>query len=453
MAGEWEIAPLGELYYFSSGLSKPREEFGFGHGFLSFKDVFYNYFAPEKLEQLVNSTEKEQQSCSIQRGDVFLTRTSETMDELGMSCVALKSYERATFNGFTKRLRPKGAAQIVPEYAGYYFRSPSFRREVTAMSSLSTRASLNNEMLGRLKMVLPPVATQEAIGSILKALDDKIELNRRMNATLEAMARALFQSWFVDFDPVRAKLDGRKPSGIDADTAALFPSTFIDSELGPIPFGWELSKLKDLTSKIGSGATPRGGSEVYVDEGVALIRSQNIYDHEFHWSGLARLTEKSATELRNVEVLRNDVLINITGDSILRTCVVDPSVLPARVNQHVAIIRAREGIPPRYLHLYLVQDAMKSFLIGMSAGATRHAITKGHLECTDVLKPSAAVLAAFDKLTAPWFERIDANRTQSRTLATLRDTLLPKLLSGELSVAGGSSSELLSGADPRDAQP
>ena len=285
-------------------------------------------------------------------------------------------------------------------------------------------------------MPLPPLAEQKAIAAVLGALDDKIELNRRMNATLEAMARALFQSWFVDFDPVRAKLDGRQPVGMDEVTAALFPDSFEESELGAIPHGWQVGKLKDLTSKIGSGATPRGGSEVYVDEGPALIRSQNVYDHEFHWAGLARLTEKSGTEVRNVEVMKNDVLLNITWDSILRTCVVDPAVLPARVNQHVAIIRATKGIPARFLHLYLVQDSMKSFLIGMSAGATRHAITKGHLESTEILKPSTPVLAAFEKLTAPWFEQIDTNRTQCRTLAILRDTLLPKLLRGELNLEG-----------------
>ncbi|MDB6134643.1 MAG: restriction endonuclease [Verrucomicrobiales bacterium] len=290
-------------------------------------------------------------------------------------------------------------------------------------------------MIEELVIPSPPLPEQKAIAAVLGALDDKIELNRRMNATLEAMARALFQSWFVDFDPVRAKLDGRQSPNLNPDTAALFPSSFHDSELGPIPQGWKITKLKDLTSKIGSGATPRGGSEVYVEEGSALIRSQNVYDYEFQWSGLVRLTDKSAKELKNVEVMKNDVLINITGDSILRTCVVDPAVLPARVNQHVAIIRAIQDMPPRYLHLYLVQPSLKSLLMGMSAGATRHAITKGHLEAVNVLHPSVRVLTAFDKLTRSWFDQIDSNRTQSRTLAALRDTLLPKLLSGELSVA------------------
>jgi type I restriction enzyme S subunit len=222
MAGEWTTVPLEELYEFSSDLSKPRSEFGTGYPFLSFKDVFYSFFVPHELPQLVNSTSHERERCSIKRGDVFLTRMSETIDELGMSCVALRDVPNGTFNGFTKRLRPKRDDKVVPKYAGYYFRSPKFRGAVYAMSSMSTRASLNNEMLARLSIDLPPIDEQVAIGQILGTLDDKIELNRRMNETLEAMARALFKSWFVDFDPVRAKAAGRDP-GLLQPLADLFP--------------------------------------------------------------------------------------------------------------------------------------------------------------------------------------------------------------------------------------
>jgi type I restriction enzyme S subunit len=281
---------------------------------------------------------------------------------------------------------------------------------------------------------VPPLAEQQRIAHILGTLDDKIELNRRMNETLKAMARALFQSWFVNFDPVRAKQQGRQPPGLDAATAALFPAEFEATTLGRIPIGWKTTRLKELTSKIGSGATPRGGSAVYVEDGVSLIRSQNVHDHDFRWNGLVRLSEKSAAELRGVEVRCDDILFNITGDSILRTCVVDPMVLPARVNQHVAIIRAANQVFARYLHLTLVQESMKLSLSGLSAGATRQAVTKGHLEEIEILEPPLPVVAAFHETTRPIFSAIENNRVQSRTLAALRDALLPKLLSGALRV-------------------
>lgn len=202
MGSEWHEARLTDLYEVSSGLSKAAKYFGSGYPFLAFKDVFNNFFIPDQLSQLVESSEQEQRKCSVKRGDVFLTRTSETMDELGMSAVALKDYDRATFNGFTKRLRPKENNNLVPEYVGYYLRSPKFRREMLAFSTMSTRASLNNEMISRLSITFPSVETQNVIGAILKTLDDKIALNHQANTTLESMAQALFKSWFVDFDPV-----------------------------------------------------------------------------------------------------------------------------------------------------------------------------------------------------------------------------------------------------------
>lgn len=276
----------------------------------------------------------------------------------------------------------------------------------------TSNPSLTRAIFDIQQIALPPLDEQRRIAALLGALDDKIELNRKMNHTLEEMAQALFKSRFIDFD------------GHD---------DFVDSEVGSVPRGWRVACLAEVTSKIGSGATPRGGADVYVSAGVSLIRSQNVYDHEFCWPGLAFVTESAAQALRGVTVHANDVLINITGDSILRTCVVDPDVLPARVNQHVAILRAA-GVPARFLHLWVVRQWAKDYLMGHSAGATRNAITKGHLERLPIVVPPAEVLAAFVESTDPLFARIDANRRESRTLTTLRDTLLPKLISGELRV-------------------
>ena len=125
-------------------------------------------------------------------------------------------------------------------------------------------------------------------------------------------------------------------------------------------------------------------------------------------------------------------MLNITGDSILRTSIVDPGVLPARVNQHVAIIRAREGIPSRFLHLYLVQPSSKAILLGNDAGGSRAAVTKGHLEAFPVILPTPPVLSAFREVTTPWYDHISHNEAENRTLAQLRDLLLPKLMSGEI---------------------
>jgi len=183
---------------------------------------------------------------------------------------------------------------------------------------------------------------------------------------------------------------------------------------------WSPLRLGDVCTKIGSGATPRGGSEVYLEQGpFALIRSQNVYNDGFHRNGLAYIGEKHAAELEGVEVSRNDVLLNITGDSVARACQVDPCVLPARVNQHVAIIRPDpEKLDPRFLRYVLVSPETQSRLLSWAgAGGTRNALTKAMIESLEVLAPEdvgeqrtiAHILGTLD-------DRIEANRRMAATL-------------------------------------
>jgi len=319
-----------------------------------------------------------------------------------------------------------------PRYVYYFFRWMAPR--IATMDVGSANPTLNRNHVHPIEVSWPPLEEQRAIAHILGTLDDKIELNRRMNETLEAMARALFKSWFVDFDPVRAKAAGRDP-GLANGLADLFPDSFQDTELGEIPEGWRCSNLREVTSKIGSGATPRGGGSVYVADGVALVRSQNVYDSLFVWDGLARITDAAAAALSGVSVEHEDVLLNITGASILRTCVVDPEVLPARVNQHVCIVRPKPEMPSRYIHLHLLQPSTKAFLMGMDAGASRQAVTKGHIESVPLVLPPKTVLDAFARLVGPMFRATSHSMSQSRSLASARDALLPKLISGDIRVA------------------
>jgi len=186
---------------------------------------------------------------------------------------------------------------------------------------------------------------------------------------------------------------------------------------------WSPLRLGDVCTKIGSGATPRGGSEVYLEQGpFALIRSQNVYNDGFHRNGLAYIGEKHAAELEGVEVSRNDVLLNITGDSVARACQVDPCVLPARVNQHVAIIRPDpEKLDPRFLRYVLVSPETQSRLLSWAgAGGTRNALTKAMIESLEVLAPKdvgeqrtiAHILGTLD-------DRIEANRRMNETLEAM----------------------------------
>ncbi|MCG8018638.1 MAG: restriction endonuclease subunit S, partial [Candidatus Thiodiazotropha sp. 'RUGA'] len=337
----------------------------------------------------------------------------------------------------------------------YLLSSHRIQHQLEGRATGTTVKGIKQSELRRVVLNFPSFDEQKAIAHILGTLDDKIVLNRQMNTTLEAMAQALFKSWFVDFDPVidnalatgnpipeslNARAEARKALGDQRNPLPdaiqeQFPDRFVFNEdMGWVPEGWEVEPLKALTTKIGSGATPRGGSQVYQEEGTTLIRSQNVYDSSFVWEGLAHISEDAANQLKGVTVQTDDVLLNITGASILRTCVVDPQVLPARVNQHVAIIRARESIPPRFLHIHLLQRKTKDLLLGQNAGASREAVTKGHIEAVSTLVPNKDVLQKFNLFTDPLFQKKNKLTGEIRVLASLRETLLPKLLSGQLPI-------------------
>lgn len=419
MAGEWQIAPLAELYEFSSGLSKPRSAFGTGYPFVSFKDIFYNIFVPKELAELVQSTEQDRDRCSVRRGDVFLTRTSETMDELGMSCVALRDIPNATFNGFTKRLRPKDDRRIAPEYAGYFFRSPDFRQAVTAMSSMSTRASLNNEMLARLSITLPPFGEQATIGHILGTLDDKIEVNRRMNETLEAMTRALFKSWFVDFDPVRAKAEGRDPC-LPQHLADLFPDSFENSELGEIPRGWKVASIYEIADVI-YGAPFASAKFNTEGLGLPLIRIRDLANE----SPAVWTTEAHP---KGYVVRPGEIVVGMDGE--FRAYLWGGA--EGWLNQRVCVFVPKGGASAAFVRNSILEPL--AHIESTETATTVIHLGKGDIDRFVTVIPTDDVLAIFSSNCQPWYSRIIAAKREARSLAALRDALLPKLVSGELRV-------------------
>ncbi|MEK4248207.1 restriction endonuclease subunit S [Paenibacillus sp. FSL W7-1287] len=176
-------------------------------------------------------------------------------------------------------------------------------------------------------------------------------------------------------------------------------------------------KIGDLTNKIGSGVTPRGGQKVYQSEGTSLIRSQNVYDYKFVINGLVYIDEDSATKMKGVEIYKNDVLMNITGDSIARCCIVPDDVIPARVNQHVCILRAEQSrLNPRYLMYYLNDPLNKNRLLNQAHGGTRKALTKGILESFEIDVPPLSVQERLVEILGSLDEKIELNRRMNDTL-------------------------------------
>jgi type I restriction enzyme S subunit len=305
-----------------------------------------------------------------------------------------------------------------PRFVYYFFKS--IAPQIARLDVGSANPTLNRNHVHPMAIIWPPLVEQKAIAKALGALDDKIELNRRMNATLEAMARALFQSWFVDFDPVRAKLDGRQPVGMDEATAALFPDGFEESSLGQIPKGWRVSRLEEIASVL-MGLSP--GGESYNADGIGTPLINGPMEFGDYFPVKTKWTE-AATRFSS----EGDLIFCVRGSTTGRRVVSDGEYC---IGRGVCAIRAKGG----YLgFLYQTINVSLDRLLEKATGSVFPSLSSPDIKGLSVLKPSKSILEAYERMTIPIVQQIQKNHYQSRTLNTLRETLLPKLLSGELSV-------------------
>lgn len=283
----------------------------------------------------------------------------------------------------------------------------------------SGRENVSKSVFSSIEVSVHDLSTQKKIASILSAYDDLIENNTRRIAILEETAQAIYREWFVNF-----RFPGHKNVKL------------VDSKLGMIPEGWSITSLENLTTKIGSGATPTGGKNAYKESGVTLIRSMNVYDNNFVDEGLAFIDDKQAEQLENVTVKKHDILLNITGASVARCCMVRSDLLPARVNQHVAIIRTdREKADPFFVLSAINSERLKKQLLSLAqGGATREALTKTTIQKFEILMPDAKTLIDFAGIAEASFEQRELLQRKNKNLRTTRDLLLPKLISGQLEV-------------------
>jgi len=309
----------------------------------------------------------------------------------------------------------------------YLTRYPEFRKYAEGrMSGSSGRQRVSWDALAEYELHDLGKGKRQAIGDLLAALDDKIELNRQMNDSLEAMARAIFKSWFVDFDPVRAKMEGRD-TGLVADISALFPD-FMNDEIDA-PKGWRYVPLSELTSELRRGIAPK-----YIEHGgVRVINQRCIRDRKVSFDASRRHdTEQRAIDGREIEV--GDILVNSTGVGTLgRVGQVWTLTETTVADSHVTVVRAKDEISSIYLGRYLLFREVEIESLGEgSTGQTE--LSRTRLGDLPILVPSSPVLDAFDKFADPILKRISASDEECRTLASLRDLLLPRLISGEVHI-------------------
>lgn len=307
---------------------------------------------------------------------------------------------------------------VEPSYLNYFLNGPHVQGLIHGKTNGATVAHLNMKDVH--EMVLPrfpPLPIQRRIANILSAYDELIENSQRRIKILEAMARGLYREWFVHF-----RFPGHES----------YPQ--VASPLGEIPQGWEVSTLQAVTTKIGSGATPRGGKDAYKTEGIHLIRSLNVYDYNFKFADLALIDEKQAAELANVAIEENDILLNITGASVGRCTLVPAHLLPARVNQHVAIVRVDPSkASPFYVLDSINSEQRKQQLLALAqGGATREALTKDTVSNFQIVLPPQPLMQSYHGVARDIHKQREALQRKIQNLRRTRDLLLPRLLSGQV---------------------
>ncbi len=358
----------------------------------------------------------------VRSGDIVYSRRGDVERR-----ALIRDHENGWLCG-TGCLRVRFGGNVNPQFASFYLGHPVVRQWIVRHAHGATMPNLNTSILSELPFVVPPLSEQRAIAQVLGTLDDKIELNRKMSQTLEAMARAIFKSWFVDFDPVRAKAEGRDP-GLPPDLTALFPDGFEDSELGEIPKGWSTSSVYDLATYI-NGAAYRAFEPNEERSGLPIIKIMELK------AGVTSQTRFSTVDMPNkYKIDTGDILFSWSGNPDTSIDIFVWPHGPAWLNQHIF------RVVPRSVHeRAFVLMALRS-LLPMFAEVARNKQTTGlgHVTVADLkrlvtVRPTESILLGWNVLVEPMLDRSFGLEKEIKNFAALRDALLPKLLSGEIKV-------------------
>ena len=371
----------------------------------------------------------------VRKGDLVFTCWG-TINQVGLIDKRAKYSEYVISNKQMKFTPdPKKADSL---FLYYLFSGPQMQNLIKNCGIGSSVPGFNLGQLRTIRLTLPEPDEQRAIAHILGTLDDKIELNRRMNETLEAMARTIFKSWFVDFDPVRAKVEGHDP-GLPKHIADLFPNRFEDSELGEIPAGWKVKTISDVAERVGMG--PFGSSikvETFIPEGVPIISGQHLNGFMLEDNKFNFISVEHAERLSNSNVQRGDVVFTHAGNIGQAAYIPECSRYERYViSQRQFFMRCdRSQVTPSFIAIYFNSPEGQHQLLAntSSSGVPSIARPVTYLRTIKLVIPPKSILNAFEKLTAPILLRFRRNFDESDTLSALRDKLLPKLISGELRV-------------------
>ena len=368
MRENWTYKKLGEVATFKRGLTySGKDEVTFSDNVVLRSnniDLATNTLNLDELKY-ISSDIIIPEDKKLKANSIFMCMSNGSKQHLGKVAFIDQDMPYA-FGGFMGLIIPQ-KEKIYPKYLYFYFCSPQFK---DVLSSIGNGANINNIKfvdIAKYSEKTPPLSEQLSIVAELDKINELISLKKAQLSDLDSLAQSIFYDMFGD------PIENEK--------------------------GWEVKKLGNLCNKIGSGATPRGGNESYKNHGISLIRSMNVYNNEFRYKDLAFIDEEQADALSNVVVSQQDILLNITGASVARCCIVPDNILPARVNQHVCIIRPKSIADSIYLNYMLTNDSYQNHLLSLarSKAATREALPKSIVEDLHIPLPPLSLQQEFAK--------------------------------------------------------
>jgi len=413
MASEWRDRPLEEICAFLNRGAAPSYVDREGLMVLNQKCVRDGRVLLDQARRTDPAVKRISKERVLKPFDVLVNSTG--VGTLGRVAQVLTLPEAATVDSHITIVRAD-PQKVFPRYLGFALRK--YQPEIEALAEGSTgQTELSRARLAKLRIALPPPLEQQAIACILGALDDKIELNRRMNRTLEDTARAIFKSWFVDFDPVRAKASGQKPPGLKPETAALFPNAFEDSGLGEIPRGWRVGQLGEIIDIHDSNRIPLSSRERQKRQGsYRYYGAAGIVDYvdDFLFDGIYVLVGEDGSV---VTMACNPVVQYVWGKFW--------------VNNHAHVLKAKGGVTDEHLLLLLQQVYVTPFV----TGAVQPKLSQTNMKAIPVIHGSSEVNKEFGRVINPLYAKQRVLHDQIGSLVAVRDALLPKLISGDLVIA------------------
>jgi len=331
-----------------------------------------------------------------------------------------------------------------------FYQLLTIRSQLRSLATGAAQQNLSGELIKSLSLPFPPLPEQRAIARILSSLDDKIELNRKMNATLEAMAQAIFKSWFVDFDPVRAKMEGREPAGVDAEAAALFPDGFELVDGREVPEGWRVAPLSEVIDVNPRLSLRKGEPAPYLD-----MKNMPMQGHRaIEW---IERPFGSGVRFENGDTLLARITPCLENGKTAYVDFLNDDQVGWGSTEYI-VLRPKPPLPKEYGYYLARSETLRTYAIqNMSGTSGRQRVAASCFDGYPIVVPSSEIAQQFEKIAKPIMSLIKQKDEESRTLAALRDTLLPKLISGEVRIpvdtAPQNTHKAISATGPTDENP